>query len=128
MYKLYFPPLDYHALAQDCASVTCQCGIFCAFCHDIVLVRSHSRSTVRVSRLVTDFLEGSLVSKRSTARCAGHATWSLSSARAKQDSTIFAGGISIRARSPLCRISLRMGVMSRLRGISAPLDKFARFV
>jgi hypothetical protein len=35
-----FPPLDYHALAQDCASVTRQRGIFCAICHDIVFVRS----------------------------------------------------------------------------------------
>ena len=66
--------LDYHALAQDCASVTRQRGIFRAICHDVVFVRPRSRSTVRARWLMTDSLVGSSVSNHSTARCAGHAT------------------------------------------------------
>jgi len=125
--SLFFP-LDYHALAQDCATVTRQRGLFCAICHDIVFVRSRSRSTVRARWLMIDFLVGSLVSNHSMARCVGHATWNQSWARAKHHSTIFAGATSIRARSPMCRISLGMDVTLRLRGISAPLDRSARSV
>ena len=46
--------LDYHALSQDRASVARQRGLFCAFCHDIVLVCSRSRSPARASRLTND--------------------------------------------------------------------------
>ena len=125
--SLFFP-VDYHALAQDCASVTRQRGIFCAICHDIVFVRSRSRSTVRARWLMTDFLVGSLVSNHSMAHYSGHATWNQFLARAKHHSTTLAGAMSIRARSPMYRISLGMGVMSRLRGISARLDRSARSV
>jgi len=123
-----FSPLDYHALTQDCASVTRQRSIFCAVCHDIIFVRSRSRSTVRVMWLMTDFPVGLLVSSHSMARCSGHATWSQSLVRAKHHSTIFAGVTSIRARSPMCRISHVMDVTSRLRGIYVPLDRSARSV
>jgi hypothetical protein len=47
--------LDYHALSQDCASVACKCGLFCAFCHGIALVRFRFRSTARASTLTIDF-------------------------------------------------------------------------
>ena len=121
-------PLDYHALAQDCAPFTCQRGLFCAICHDIVFVRFRSRSTVRARWLMTECVVESSGFNRSMARCAGHATWNQSSARTKLHSTIFVGGTSIRLRSPKCRISLWTGVTSRLRGISAPLGRSARSV
>lgn len=46
--------LDHHAFSQDCASAARKCGLFCAFCHGIVLVRFRSRSTARAGGLTND--------------------------------------------------------------------------